>query len=247
MDPRRGGDSADDQLGSRGDKARRPDSRGGFSGRDTAPGSDLWKDGLICAFEYVRGRKRSGDFSKPGSKLPSRGPTKVDHSKVPAGTNGGVVEAFPQAVSRKCDSEVAAGDDYGESPVHELGQFRSGDRLEGGHWVPIGWERILALAQTAQVDAGWGMQLELMDDSEDLTAADMAAPYWERPAGPVWWCHFSEGHPAVEAWLSNAQWLHPAVSLALRDEGRLISERMKHLLYEVNLLLGPSLGVYCYW
>ncbi|XP_030462040.2 uncharacterized protein LOC115682048 [Syzygium oleosum] len=251
MEQRRGGDSADDQSVSRGDKAKRPDSRGGFSGRDTAPGSDLWKDGLICAFEFVRGRKRSGDFSKSGSKLPSRAATKVDHSKARAGTNGGVVEAFPQAVSRKCDAEVAGGDDYGESPVHELGQFRSVDRLEGSHWVPIGWERISALAQTVQVDAGWGMQLELMDDSEDLTAADMAAPYWERPAGPVWWCHFSAGHPAVEAWLSNAQWLHPAVSLALRDEGRLISERMKHLLYEVPVrvaggllfeLLGQSAG-----
>ncbi|CAN6558973.1 unnamed protein product [Malus baccata var. baccata] len=57
------------------------------------------------------------------------------------------------------------------------------------------------------------------------------------------------GHPTVEVWLSNAQWLHPAVSLALRDESRLISDRMKHLRYELGLpggllfeLLGQSIG-----
>lgn len=251
MERRRGGDSADDQSGSRGDNVKRPDSRGGFAGRDTVPRSDLWKDGLICAFEFVRGRRRSGHYSKSGSKLLGRASTKADHSKVPDSANGGAVEAFPQAVNRRCDSEVAAGDDNGDSPVHEQGQFRGVDRLEGSQWVPIGWERISALAQTVQVDAGWGMQLDSMDDDEDLTVADMATPYWERPAGPIWWCHFSAGHPAVEAWLSNAQWLHPAVSLALRDEGRLISERMKHLLYEVPVrvaggllfeLLGQSAG-----
>ncbi|KDO78083.1 hypothetical protein CISIN_1g0086011mg, partial [Citrus sinensis] len=94
-------------------------------------------------------------------------------------------------------------------------------------------------------------QLELIDDEDDITVADLAAPYWERPAGPVWWCHMLAGHPSVEAWLSGAQWLHPAVSLALRDESRLISERMKYLLYEVPVrvaggllfeLLGQSAG-----
>ncbi|KAI3409414.1 uncharacterized protein J3R85_019354, partial [Psidium guajava] len=248
MEERGGGDSA---SGSRDDRTKKPDSRGGFFGRDAAPGSGLWKDGLICAFEFVGARRRSSDHSKCGSKLPSRAPTKFDHSKARAGANGGVVEALPQAVSRGYDSEAAAGDGYGDRLVHEQGQFPSVDRLEGSHWVPIGWERISALTQTVQVDAGWTMQLESMDGEEDLTAADMAAPYWERPAGPIWWCHFSAGHPVVEAWLSNAQWLHPAVSLALRDEGRLISERMKHLLYEVPVrvaggllfeLLGQSAG-----
>ncbi|KAF8031069.1 hypothetical protein BT93_D0300 [Corymbia citriodora subsp. variegata] len=251
MERRRGGHSANDHSGSRGDDVKRPDSHGGFSDRDAAPGSELWKDGLICAFEFVSGRKRSSGYPKSGSKLPSRAPTKVEHSKAQDGTNGGVVEAFPQAVSRRNDSEVAAGDDYGENPVNELDQLHGVDRLEGSHWVPIGWERILALGQTVQVDAGWGMQLESMDDDADLTVADMAAPYWERPAGPIWWCHFSAGYPAVESWLSNAQWLHPAVSLALRNEGQLISDRMKHLLYEVPVrvaggllfeLLGQSAG-----
>ena len=59
------------------------------------------------------------------------------------------------------------------------------------------------------------------------------------------------GHSSVEAWLRNATWLHPAISLALRDESKLISERMRHLLYEVPVrvaggllfeLLGQSVG-----
>jgi len=77
-------------------------------------------------------------------------------------------------------------------------------------------------------------QFESIDDESDLTVADLAAPYWERPAGPIWWCHVSAFHPSIQAWLSKAEFLHPAVSLALRDESRLISERMKHLLYEVD-------------
>ncbi|KAM1373725.1 hypothetical protein ACFX2I_024390 [Malus domestica] len=80
---------------------------------------------------------------------------------------------------------------------------------------------------------------------------NVAAPYWERPVGPTWWCHVDAGHPYINSWLSTAQWLHPAVSIALRDDGKLISERMKHLLYEVPVrvacgllfeLLGQSAG-----
>ncbi|PNX74004.1 magnesium transporter CorA-like family protein, partial [Trifolium pratense] len=79
------------------------------------------------------------------------------------------------------------------------------------------------------------------DSEDDFTVADLAAPYWECLAGPIWWCHVYAGHPSVEAWLSNAQWLHPAVSLALRDESRLISERMQHLLYEVPVRVAGGL------
>ncbi|KAK6124110.1 hypothetical protein DH2020_042136 [Rehmannia glutinosa] len=126
------------------------------------------------------------------------------------------------------------------------------ERCEGSCWVPIGWARISELVQTVQVDEEWSTQhLEFMDDEDDLTVADLAAPYWERPAGPTWWCHLSAGHPTVEAWLNAAQWLHPAIRTALRDESKLISDRMKHLLYEVPVrvaggllfeLLGQSAG-----
>uniref|UniRef100_A0A453F0H4 Uncharacterized protein n=1 Tax=Aegilops tauschii subsp. strangulata TaxID=200361 RepID=A0A453F0H4_AEGTS len=97
-------------------------------------------------------------------------------------------------------------------------------------------------------DAAWDGQGMggLMDDGDqccDITVADVAAPYWQRPAGPTWWCHVTAGHPAVDAWLAGARWLHPAIRVALRDESMLISEKMKHLLYEAQNFLITALHV----
>ncbi|XP_020105789.1 uncharacterized protein LOC109722245 [Ananas comosus] len=125
--------------------------------------------------------------------------------------------------------------------------------VSDGTWVPIGWSRISELTRRVQTDARWASQQidGTTDEEEDYTVADVAAPYWERPSGPTWWCHVVAGHRSVDAWLSNADWLHPAIRTALRDENRLISERMKHLLYEVPVrvaggllfeLLGQSVG-----
>ncbi|ONK64511.1 uncharacterized protein A4U43_C07F26830 [Asparagus officinalis] len=103
-----------------------------------------------------------------------------------------------------------------------------------------------------QVDANWAsQQINLEEDEDDFTVADVVAPYWERPTWPTWWCHVNPACQSIQSWLSSAQWLHPAISIALRDESRLISERMKHLLYEVPVrvaggllfeLLGQSVG-----
>lgn len=125
--------------------------------------------------------------------------------------------------------------DYRDGHIHKVDPFYSVERYDGSRWVPIGWARISELVQNVQVDGGWfQQQLDLVDDEGDITVADIAAPYWENPAGPIWWCHVAANHPSIQAWLNNAQWLHPAISLALRDESRLISERMKHILYEVD-------------
>ena len=62
-----------------------------------------------------------------------------------------------------------------------------------------------------QIDAEWPAQtVSLADDGFGPTVADLVAPYWERPAGPTWWCHVAAGHTSVQAWLNNAKWLHPA-------------------------------------
>ncbi|GMN54935.1 hypothetical protein TIFTF001_024048 [Ficus carica] len=97
----------------------------------------------------------------------------------------------------------------------------------------------------------WALQAIDSDEEDCVTITDVAAPYWELAVGLVWWCHVAAGHPFVHSWLSSAQWLHSAISIALRDEGRLISERMKHLFNEVPVrvaggllfeLLGQSVG-----
>ncbi|XP_051128789.1 uncharacterized protein LOC127249820 isoform X2 [Andrographis paniculata] len=173
--------------------------------KDIMPGSQLWKDGLICAFELTRGHKK------------------------PATPNG---ENFN--VRREGSGHDAV------------------DRFGGSHWDPIGWTRISELAETVEVgDDQFAQKFEFNDDEDDLTVADLAAPYWERPAGPTWWCHLTAGHPVVQSWLNSARWLHPAIRTALIDESKLISEHMKHLFYEVPVrvaggllfeLLGQSAG-----
>ncbi|KAK7303498.1 hypothetical protein RJT34_14405 [Clitoria ternatea] len=247
----------EDQSHSLGTK-KKPDShRSHHHGRDPNPGNDLWTDGLICAFEFVRGETRSvktrsssgrvhvnGRCSKmpvPSDCLKEASSMRQDKEKL----------SHPLSVNVLRDISLAASDNDRESQVLLAGQSRKYEG-QGSHWVPIGWERISELVQEVQVDAVWSShQFEFDDSEDDFTVADLAAPYWERPTGPIWWCHVSAGHPTVESWLSNAQWLHPAVSLALRDENRLISERMKHLLYEVPVrvaggllfeLLGQSAG-----
>ncbi|CAI0424480.1 unnamed protein product [Linum tenue] len=204
---------------------------------DAVSGADLWTEGLICAFEFVRGRRRSNFRSPP--KTPTRSTNGGDNRQPHLPGNDGVAE--------KLLNDASIGDESRDGRLQE-----SSESFDGSHWVPIGWTRISELVKNVQVNDGWAsQQLELIDCESDITVADLAAPYWERPAGPMWWCHVDAGHRSVQAWLNSAQWLHPAISLALRDESRLISEKMKHLLYEVPVrvaggllfeLLGQSAG-----
>jgi hypothetical protein len=40
-------------------KKLKPECYKTYHGRDPNPGSDLWTDGLICAFEFVYGKKKT--------------------------------------------------------------------------------------------------------------------------------------------------------------------------------------------
>jgi len=203
------------------------------------PLNDLWTDGLIYAFEFVRGHKfTSPDKSSTRTQSMQRRNNQNGKKQVHRRTVSGLVE--PESLIDlntttslgKADG-VSHTDDNKEILKHNIRPFYD------SHWVPIGWDRINELVQTVQVDASWAsQQLCITEEYEDdFTVADVAAPYWERPAGPTWWCHVNPGHQNILSWLSNAQWLHPAISVALRDESRLISEHMKHLLYEVAFSL----------
>ncbi|XP_018478340.1 uncharacterized protein LOC108849290 isoform X2 [Raphanus sativus] len=174
--------------------------------------NNLWRDGLICAFEFHQARRKSTKY----------------HTRSLLQCQGG-------------DSL------YTLTKKHE---FREEEEEEHSrsYWRPIGWDRLSELVQTVKVDGDWSAQ----NVDGEATVAELAAPYWERPlAGPTWWCHVDASHRGVALWLREAQWLHPAVSVALRDESKLISERMKHIFYEVPVrvaggllfeLLGQSVG-----
>lgn len=241
--------------------------------KNMVTGSELWTDGLICAFEFVSGRKRKcrGRSSHRNALTPEKhgqNITKVKQMSHPndcpeVNTSEGYLQHKKAAVvsTDKCDQlpdllhfeepslqEVMT--DTRESPIARKSD--SGDKVQECYWVPIGWARLKELVQMVHVDAEWAYQsVEYTDEEDSFTVADVAAPYWQRPVGPTWWCHVKAGDPTIDSWLKNAQWLHPAISLALRDESRLISERMKHLYYEVPVrvaggllfeLLGQSVG-----
>ncbi|TVU34442.1 hypothetical protein EJB05_16274, partial [Eragrostis curvula] len=206
--------------------------------KEASPSSELWTGGLICAFEFVRGLSRNSSVQSK-DLLPA-----MDGSRKP-----------PPVAKNLSD-----GSDDGDDPRPPACRHAKGP--PEGYWAPIGWARIAELVAMVDGDTAWDGQQGMMsladgdsqyccDDDDAITVADVAAPYWQRPAGPTWWCHVTAGHPAVDAWLAAARWLHPAVSVALRDESMLISEKMKHLLYEVPVrvsggllfeLLGQSVG-----
>lgn len=249
------------------------DSGKGSFNKNVVTGTELWTDGLICAFEFVSGHKRKyrvrssyRDPLTPGKH--SQDMTKVEQISHPNNlpeinaTEGYLQHNKADVVSKdKWDQlpdwlhveEPALKEgtaDNRESPIAR--KYEGGDKVQECYWVPIGWARLKELVQMVQVDAEWAYQsVEYTDEENSFTVADVAAPYWQRPVGPSWWCHVKAGDPTIDSWLKNAQWLHPAISLALRDESQLISERMKHLYYEVPVrvaggllfeLLGQSVG-----
>lgn len=238
-------DLSEDHSISQGNKMTQAGSQQNYANGDVTPSSELWTDGLICAFEFIRGHRRSVN-SKCGSKVPSR-QFNSGNPKVKVPSNKLSEASFPRVDRDKLPESSSLNElrsnqfspfyDYRDGQIHQADPFNSAERYDGSRWVPIGWARISELVQKVQVDGEWTeQQLDLVNDEDDITVADIAVPYWERPAGPTWWCHVSADHLSVRAWLKSAHWLHPAISLALRDESRLISERMKHLLYEVDRL-----------
>ncbi|KAH9610305.1 hypothetical protein KSS87_000361 [Heliosperma pusillum] len=221
--------------------------------KDAVPGMNLWTEGLICAFEYVRGRRKV-QKPKAATKSPPSQNLELDdlekqtfaYGDTDVHIQNGIYNPESLYLMGLGPDHVAPLVGRDENLAFQI------DQLHENRWVPIGWKRISELVQQVQVDAGWSsMQFEFSEKEDDVSVAEVAAPYWERPAGPVWWCHVDASHPHAVSWLSSAQWLHPAISIALRDESRLISERMKFLLYEVPVrvaggllfeLLGQSAG-----
>ncbi|KAJ1284180.1 hypothetical protein BS78_03G185500, partial [Paspalum vaginatum] len=115
----------------------------------------------------------------------------------------------------------AAGDDGSDDGDEPRPPCRHGKGPPAeSHWSPIGWTRITELRCC-----------------DDITVADVAAPYWQQPAGPTWWCHVTAGHPAVDAWLATARLVtltksaRVALLVPVRVSGGLLFE-----------LLGQSVG-----
>ncbi|KAJ1284656.1 hypothetical protein BS78_03G221900 [Paspalum vaginatum] len=219
-------------------------------GKEAIPGSELWTDGLICAFELVKSpRKLARHKSWPAvEQMQEKGSTVYRRKHLRRNEH--------QITAPTLDESNVLEDPYqtefSNDPSVHKDRPAYGEEILEHKWVPIGWGRISELVQRVQSDSSWENELvEISDSEDDYTVADLAAPYWQRPVGPTWWCHVTAGHPSIDAWLNSAHWMHPAIRTALRDESRLISDRMKYLLYEVPVrvaggllfeLLGQSVG-----
>lgn len=183
---------------------------------DNLQAEELWTDGLICAFEFIH---RSRNIP------PAAAVQEVAKKKRFQGNQCG-------------NSNTNNNGFHEEEPLLHVDDFDGSKDKEGmlprSYWRPIGWARISELVQDVDSDAEWASQpQEFTDDESDVPVADVASPYWEKPVGPTWWCHLDAADPYVAAWFASSHWLHPAIRIALHDESRLISDRMKHLLYEV--------------
>ncbi|XVF14487.1 hypothetical protein REPUB_Repub09cG0064300 [Reevesia pubescens] len=209
-------------------------------------GDDLWTNGIICAFEFVQGQSKTVHqkygakvwFTQYASKEASRKRIcayEPENSLTENVTSNNLAKASPLRESALTVKDTSNEKIYSRN-------MNPGEEFSRTYWKPIGWDRVSELVQMLQVDDGWPSQpIELSESEDDVTVADLAAPCWERSVGPTWWCHVAADHPFINAWLSNAHWLHPAISVALRDESRLISERMKHLFYEVPVIVAGGL------
>ncbi|GLJ21255.1 hypothetical protein SUGI_0390150, partial [Cryptomeria japonica] len=239
--------------------------------KDGAKGSELWTDGLICAYEFFSGKKKKSRDGLQSKNQIAQEKIVQDITRIRQSDLNNLSKTNVSSDSKLEKTTIVSTDS--EDPQSSLINIeetdgnkgmvmpresqiarknRNVDTLHECSWVPIGWSRLLELVQMVQVDAEWTSQpIEYSDEEDTLTVADVAAPYWQRPAGPTWWCHVMAGHPRIDSWLKNSRWLHPAISTSLRNESQLISERMKHLFYEVPVrvaggllfeLLGQTVG-----
>uniref|UniRef100_A0A1D1ZG50 Uncharacterized protein n=1 Tax=Anthurium amnicola TaxID=1678845 RepID=A0A1D1ZG50_9ARAE len=251
----------DNQTVSSGSRTKKQEVSKHHVVKESLPGCELWTDGLICAFEFVRGHgsaspSKIGPKSKfvqqRGSLIHKDQESRLGSFNVSMQRSDGTDLTDSSSILELNDASLLEATEVSQIDDHKGSSGRCLQRFLDTHWVPIGWSRIKELVQTVKANSSWVSQpVSFGDGEDDMTVADLAAPYWERPGGPTWWCHVDPNHHFVITWLSNAQWLHPAISVALRDESRLISERMKHLLYEVPVrvaggllfeLLGQSVG-----
>lgn len=177
--------------------------------RNEAIGGDIWKDGLISGFEYVKGQRKTVQ-QKSDAKFwskqyaPKEASRKRSNGNEPdiyfaENVNSNNLAKSPPLI----ESALRVKDAVNENKFSR--NLNNGEEFPRNCWKPIGWDRVSELVRTLQVDDGWASQpIELTENEDDVTVTDLATPYWERAVGPTWWCHVAADHPSINAWLSNA-------------------------------------------
>ncbi|CAN6696631.1 unnamed protein product [Malus baccata var. baccata] len=159
---------------------KNPDSHRICSSRDPMPGtgSDLWKNELICAFEFIRSRKKIIS-SKPGSKNLTKQQIDGEQERVRVPSYG-----FSDSPSQM------------EDRSQQSGQVQDMEGFEGGHWVPIGWDRISEIVQTVQAVSCFHFDVQDLYISISLSHSHSHTPMARR------------SHLSYEIWDSTAHRSH---------------------------------------
>ncbi|KAL4396860.1 hypothetical protein HN51_001324 [Arachis hypogaea] len=144
-------------------KNQKSESNSTYNTGESNPGNNLWTDGLICAFEFVQGRKKPIKHKSP-LKISDKLNLDVYQCK-----RSGSSDGLTHAASGRPDKDNLSH----HSCVNSL-RDSSRDASDNDR-------------EPVQVDADWAYHQIVIEDQEDeLTVADLAAPYWEYPAGPIW-------------------------------------------------------------
>ncbi|WOL14605.1 hypothetical protein Cni_G23385 [Canna indica] len=143
--------------------------------KDGTPWTDLWIDGLICAFEFVR-------VHKSASTEKCIANTHSTHSKNNLNTKKQVSKSESDAISVQYldESEFIClmSPNHNDATLDPDGVSQSNDSkgktkrirgIQGGHWVPIGWARISELVQMVQVDASWSSQKYILPTKRTIS------------------------------------------------------------------------------
>jgi len=105
---------------------KKPDSHKNHSNKDDQLRNDLWTDGLICAFEFIRGRKKPIS-SRSGSKIPSTEHIDGEYSMMHVPEHGQAEVSSPSLDKNKLidlsSNETSSFDNYKYSQMHQSSQF----------------------------------------------------------------------------------------------------------------------------
>lgn len=137
--------------------------------REVTLGADLWTDGLICAFEFVRVHQKVQTAQKVAREVVKKQPSSHDQNSIKNNlceTSHDQNSPSPQAISGRSLCEPISGmesrdgdngmlDDHNSNQDYHSGYFHGRESLPRCFWMPIGWFRISELVQTVKVDDGW--------------------------------------------------------------------------------------------
>lgn len=218
----------------------------------TAPEAQLWGSGLLCAYERVdnfHGCHALGEGG-PSWKWTRIGWTRVvellqadmalisetneltrlsstvQHNRTPPDITSTSSTSFSPSTS----SFASLAESVTDRRISATDASPTGPTIKHSNFEPPSFPHVLTTPDPSFHPSTHGhnnphvSNSKVSEHSSGVGGRDRA----------VFWIHLDAAHPDVIAALAGSRSMNPAVSAALRDESRLISDRMRFLLYEVG-------------